>query len=582
MTDPTTFDTGKRRVGSPLTPDWRKRARSCLEEPLSLPQDDFPAPPVLDNLADALRRANSNLEFTNNQVQLLTEQKRELELQLKKTKQLLKKAQSEGQKHQESARNPKKTPENCPHCTETNSQLELIKELVFKLIQVINDDQELSEKDSNLLQSIGVEIPVKNPNPDPKQETLVDLTPFLTSLESIKRDHCGVRSEIVDLQKYFTNQIHSINSQFNTFPSICQSFMTSLGSENERLCRLLSIEQERRRLVHDELQTLKGSIRVLARVRPVLTNPNPNPKIGVKVEDGSIIVAAPKKTHRSNQDEVSYKQFSFERVVSGQEPQQTVFDEVTPMLRSFVDGFNSAVCCYGQSGSGKTFTVLGNEKQIGIVQYAFDFIFEYQKEQQKSQEINISVLEIYNEDVFDLLSLPSRKQVYVQAGKNDKVVINGLSTHKVTNSAEGLELVSKAISYRKSASTGLNTQSSRSHCLFIFELPNGTKLLIGDLGGSESLSKSNTDKVGKREGSCINKSLSSLGDVLHAARNESGHIPYRNSKLTFVLSEYIRGSAKLLMILTVSPFSSNLTETLHTLSFGERMSLVRFKKKIKG
>jgi hypothetical protein len=345
--------------------------------------------------------------------------------------------------------------------------------------------------------------------------------------------------------------------------------------------RFLAERVERRRL-HEELQTLRGNIRVVCRVRPCLENKNKPLAVSFPME-AAIRVAA---------SERRISEFEFSSVLEPHSSQQEVFDEVWPALRSCLDGHNVCIFAYGQTGSGKTHTVIGAEDNLGIAPRALRALFDVARKEDTTsgnkRKFSVSMLEIYMDSVRDLLS--------TTPGSNSLEVL-GLGPLTPDHIAAGVERVPgrnwlpvpcaddamaalvQGCAARTTASTALNATSSRSHVILTLKLQdecsNSTSMLsLVDLAGSERVARSEAEGLQLKEAQAINKSLSALGDVVAALQAGSAHVPYRNSKLTCLLQDSLGGSSKMLLMCCVAPELESAGETLSTLNFAQRAALV--------
>ncbi|XP_063297850.1 kinesin-like protein KIF25 [Pelobates fuscus] len=356
---------------------------------------------------------------------------------------------------------------------------------------------------------------------------------------------------------------------------------------------------------------LKGNIRVHCRIRPLLpfdkqNIANPHDRHGNLSE---VIFAADDETLLLKSCRTGYpineKIYNFERVFHPSESQNSVFQDVSPLITSVLDGYNVCIMAYGQTGSGKTYTMMGphweNETSIlnssnqalGIIPRAAEELFRLiQEKQQKSHFVKVSITEVYNNEVFDLLAQDGSGVLGVKCDvittKDGKTEVPSLTHEGVRNATDVLDLVKKGLQLRVKHSTLVHDHSSRSHLVVTLTItahcshsmgmagsvksqkPLKTKLQLVDLAGSECVGMSGVKGAALRETSFINRSLSALSDVLGALSEHCSHIPYRNSRLTHLLQDSIGGDAKLLLILCVSPCQKFTAESLQTLGFGTR------------
>ena len=344
----------------------------------------------------------------------------------------------------------------------------------------------------------------------------------------------------------------------------------------------LVVAENTRRQLHNQLQELKGNIRIFTRVRP---GEEPVMLLG---SDGEVDLCLNDAEHS----------FKFDRAFTPQHTQEDVFAEVSQFVQSAVDGYNVSLFAYGQTGSGKTHTMFGTGPDVGIIPRSMDQILvavAQQQEQGWSFELNASFIEIYLETVRDLLCCEKDRE-----GKQYRIVAAAHGRHVVTDAVEmpvaSREDLDKVIDIANSnktvAKTDMNARSSRSHTVFTLRICgskttnnrtqeiNGTLHLV-DLAGSERLDKSNAIGVQLKEAQAINKSLSALSDVFVALSKKSTHVPYRNSKLTFLLQPCLSGDGKALVIANLAPEASSAHESLCTLRFASMVSSCELGKAVK-
>ncbi|XP_076670153.1 kinesin-like protein Klp61F [Andrena cerasifolii] len=333
-------------------------------------------------------------------------------------------------------------------------------------------------------------------------------------------------------------------------------------------------------------------IQVFLRVRP-LNN------IEIKRKSRSVIETLNDKEvilHERQQDKVS-KKFKFDSVFGPSSKQIDVYNAVvSPLLEQVLDGYNCTVFAYGQTGTGKTFTMEGinndptlhwqSDSSAGMIPRSLSHLFDkLQLIESQEYTVRVSFLELYNEELFDLLSINgdgSKIRLYEDASKKGAIVIHGLEEVTIHNKSEVSKLLEKGSERRQTAATLLNAHSSRSHTLFSItvhmkentiegeEVLKTGKLNLVDLAGSENVGRSGAIDKRAREAGNVNQSLLALGRVITALVERAPHIPYRESKLTRLLQESLGGRTKTSIIATVSPGSINLEETLSTLDYAHR------------
>lgn len=356
----------------------------------------------------------------------------------------------------------------------------------------------------------------------------------------------------------------------------------SLECEFKDLKEKFVEEAKERKDLYNKLIELKGNIRVFCRCRPLNAGEiAEGASMAVDFEsakDGELLV----RGHVS-----SKKVFKFDSVFSPEEDQENVFEKTAPFATSVLDGYNVCIFAYGQTGTGKTFTMEGTDGARGVNYKTLEELFRIIKERQSlfRYKITVSVLEVYNEQIHDLLLTRSQpvattKRLEVRQVAEGVHHVPGLVEAQVTNMDEAWDVLQTGSKARVVGSTNANEHSSRSHCIHCVmvrgeNLVNGectkSKLWLIDLAGSERVAK--TDAQGERlkEAQNINKSLSALGDVISALATKSQHIPFRNSKLTHFLQDSLSGDSKTLMFVQISPNENDVGETLCSLNFASRV-----------
>lgn len=282
-----------------------------------------------------------------------------------------------------------------------------------------------------------------------------------------------------------------------------------------------------------------------------------------------------------NQEDNNPKTFQFNSAYPPDITQQFIYDDCArPIVDAVLEGFNGTIFAYGQTGTGKTYTMEGDissEEDKGITLHAFDHIFAYiSSVKDREFLVRASYLQIYMENVFDLLGDPSKK-LHVRNIDNDVAVV-GLSTHIVKSPQEIMDVLVAGRKNRVVAATSMNSGSSRSHSVFSIIIEQhsedrGTrmgKLHLVDLAGSERLSKTEASGLTAKQGAKINQSLLELGNVISALVTNKTHISYRNSKLTQILQDSLGGNSKTCMCATIGPSSYSYEETNSTLLYATR------------
>ncbi|KAF8365135.1 hypothetical protein HHK36_032878 [Tetracentron sinense] len=373
------------------------------------------------------------------------------------------------------------------------------------------------------------------------------------ALRELKVHSESFKLEILETQRGYSEEFSHLGSKLKGLADAAENYHMVLA-ENRRL--------------YNEVQDLKGNIRVYVRIRPFLPGQNKKQTtIEYIGENGELVVVNPSK-----QGKDSHRLFKFNKVFGPSATQEEVFLDTQPLIRSVLDGFNVCIFAYGQTGSGKTYTMTGpnasSKQDWGVNYRALNDLFHISQNRRSSfiYEVGVQMVEIYNEQVRDLLSSDA---------------VPDASMHPVKSTTNVLELMKIGLMNRAVGATALNERSSRSHSVLTVHV-RGTdmetsaalrgSLHLVDLAGSERVDRSEATGDRLKEAQHINKSLSALGDVIFALAQKSSHVPYRNSKLTQVLQSSLGGQAKTLMFVQLNPDVDSHSETLSTLKFAERVS----------
>ncbi|KAL0216670.1 hypothetical protein P9112_008854 [Eukaryota sp. TZLM1-RC] len=343
-------------------------------------------------------------------------------------------------------------------------------------------------------------------------------------------------------------------------------------------------------------------ISVALRIRP----PLPTEKLPLRVtsKDSSTVLLRQPGNPPRFRDIV--EQYSFEAVFddskfpSSATAQEEVFQFVSPLIDSVINGYNSTILAYGATSAGKTYS-MGTSKDTcsscpycssaspstssctcGVLCRAVSSLFS--KLDSLPHTVSCSLVEVYNDDVNDLLQPKGMESLTIRQDREGNVV-NGAVSTTVSSASSCLELITNAMEHRATASTALNDKSSRSHVVVTLAVTvNGTpatnaKLSIVDLAGSERVTRSKASGQRLREATAINAGLLALGNVVSALSsrnsNPSTHVPYRSARLTRLLQDAIGGTAKAVVIVCVGPSDCCVGESKRSLLFGNRLRTVR-------
>ena len=351
-------------------------------------------------------------------------------------------------------------------------------------------------------------------------------------------------------------------------------------------------EATQRRQLHNKLQDMVGSLRVSCRVRPITSaerNAGAEEVVEVKrAKTGEIVSVLHQAAGESAATE---RRFDFTHIYGQNSRQEDIFQDTEPLMTSVLDGYNVCIFAYGQSGTGKTYTMEGTSKEPGLAPRAMSRLFQVMDERSDSgnfeHECFLSMVEIYNENIRDLLADPSednsKKRYDIQRDPALGMYVRDLVTAQVSSAGGAQELITEGHTHRSVGVTNLNEQSSRSHMLLTLTVLTTNvrsgqrhvgKLSLCDLAGSERLSKIDTKGAALKETQAINKSLSALGSVLNALARNEAHVPYRDSKLTYLLQDSLGGNAKTLMLVACGPTKESSAETVSSLQFASRAKAV--------
>ncbi|XP_061348692.1 kinesin-like protein KIN-14J [Gastrolobium bilobum] len=380
----------------------------------------------------------------------------------------------------------------------------------------------------------------------------------------------SVKNEVIKTKRSYLEEFKYFGTKLKGLAEAAENYHVVLA-ENRKL--------------YNEVQDLKGNIRVYCRIRPFLQGQSQNhTTIEFVGDDGELVISNPLK-----QGKESRKLFKFNKVFGQASSQEEVFMDTQPLIRSVLDGYNVCIFAYGQTGSGKTYTMSGPSQSTksdwGVNYRALHDLFHFSQSRRSSivYEVGVQMVEIYNEQVRDLLSSngPQKRLGIWNTAQPNGLAVPDASMYSVTSMTDVLDLMNTGLMNRATSATALNERSSRSHSVLSVHV-RGTDLKANtmlrgclhlvDLAGSERVDRSEATGDRLKEAQHINKSLSALGDVIFALAQKSPHVPYRNSKLTQLLQSSLGGQAKTLMFVQLNPDVASYSETISTLKFAERVS----------
>ncbi|KAK7341752.1 hypothetical protein VNO80_24691 [Phaseolus coccineus] len=359
---------------------------------------------------------------------------------------------------------------------------------------------------------------------------------------------------------------------------------------------------------HSKFDKDKGvNVQVLVRCRPLSEDEaRLNTPIVISCNEGRREVSAVQNIANKQID----RTFAFDKVFGPNSKQKELYEQaVSPIVNEVLEGYNCTIFAYGQTGTGKTYTMEGGARKkngefpsdAGVIPRAVKQIFDILEAQNAEYSMKVTFLELYNEEITDLLAPEetlkfvddkSKKPIALMEDGKGGVFVRGLEEEVVCTANEIYKILEKGSAKRRTAETLLNKQSSRSHSIFSITIhikectPEGEemikcgKLNLVDLAGSENISRSGAREGRAREAGEINKSLLTLGRVINALVEHSGHVPYRDSKLTRLLRDSLGGKTKTCIVATISPSIHCLDETLSTLDYAHRAKNIKNKPEI--
>uniref|UniRef100_A0ACD6ADS5 Uncharacterized protein n=1 Tax=Avena sativa TaxID=4498 RepID=A0ACD6ADS5_AVESA len=386
----------------------------------------------------------------------------------------------------------------------------------------------------------------------------------IQNIQDLRLSSVSIRHEILNCQKIWSEELNGLGQSLKVLTSAAEKYHATL-EENRKL--------------FNEVQELKGNIRVYCRIRPFRPNEDHKSSTTEFIGDnGELVLANPTKIGKEGS-----KLFKFNKVLGPMASQDEVFKDIQPLIRSVLDGYNVCIFAYGQTGSGKTYTMTGpesaTEEELGVNFRALNDLFLISRSRGDTimYDVSVQMIEIYNEQIRDLLGMDG----ILNASHPNGLAVPDATIHPVNSTSDVIELMRTGLGNRAVGATALNERSSRSHSVVTVHIQ-GVDLKTGatlrgalhlvDLAGSERVDRSAVTGDRLKEAQHINKSLSALGDVIFSLSQKTSHVPYRNSKLTQVLQSSLGGHAKTLMFVQINPDVSSYAESLSTLRFAERVS----------
>ncbi|XP_044032337.1 kinesin-1 heavy chain-like [Siniperca chuatsi] len=287
--------------------------------------------------------------------------------------------------------------------------------------------------------------------------------------------------------------------------------------------------------------------------------------------------------------QIAGKPYYFDRVFQSNTTQEQFYNAVAQkIVRDVLEGYNGTIFAYGQTSSGKTHTMEGklhDADMMGVIPRLVQDIFNYIYSMDENLEfhIKVSYFEIYLDKIRDLLDV-TKTNLSVHEDKNRVPYVKGCTERFVCSPEEVMDTIDEGKNNRHVAVTNMNEHSSRSHSIFLINIKQENtqteqkltgKLYLVDLAGSEKVGKTGAEGTVLDEAKMINKSLSSLGNVISALAEGSSYVPYRDSKMTRILQDSLGGNCRTTMVICCSPSSFNDAETRSTLLFGQRAKTIK-------
>jgi len=498
----------------------------------------------------------------------------------------------------------------------------------------VNTIKELTEENGLLKRNIKVEeeklkneeeklkneiLKLKNVHANEIQSAKDAVTSAKQRVEMLESALCEERSVKTQLQESLEEMKESNLIQLKSIQELQERHQhlqeeleleRDLITYNKRLFEDLGREQAIRKKLHNDMEELKGKIRVYVRVRPLSSTETETRCKDCIFQEGACAVQI-----RGVGFPESLKTYEFDKVYCGRDEfgQEEVFKDTKNMVLSVIDAYNVCIFAYGQTGSGKTYTMIGGadiaesvqpdgtfDLSAGILPRAVMELFRLLEERsaQMTATVEVQMLQLYKDKLEDMLGASATGSAKVRrrgSGKEEPTVnlkivlaehspsglveVEGSEKIIATSASEVMQIVASGSSRRSTASTQMNAESSRSHliCVLVVKMENRRtkavtvgKLTMVDLAGSERVSKSGATGEVMKEAQSINKSLSALGGVINAVSTGNNHIPYRDHALTMLMSDSIGGNAKTLMFVNCSPADYNNVESNNSLTFAAR------------
>lgn len=478
-----------------------------------------------------------------------------------------------------------KAPCSCVEYSESDMHIEKIEELEDYILElkerIVNLEKEKQEaNNSGVKMNKGSERTYNShlKSLEDKVDGVVELFRHKSAiLEDVGRKACdsvkALKRDLLSCKESMCLKDQELFAM-RTFVESCKADLGRIPGLEDEIKKKLCAEKKLR----NEILDLKGAIRVFCRIRPLLTDDEQACKLNSTLE--MMKITGP--TGSTTKD----LSFRCDRIFGPFDNQECVFDEVAPLIHSGMDGYKICIFAYGQTGSGKTYTMEGEGASKGVIHRSINEIFgiaEKMRDEGWIFQFCANIVEVYNENIRSLLSESGNRIEIRYLG--DEVVMNNCVDHYVSDKNSLIDLFEVAKKNRSIGATMSNEKSSRSHLVLtlkikmenisIKETREGIFNFV-DLAGSERLNFSKAEGERLKETQNINKSLSALGNVITAMARKEQHVPFRDSKLTFLLKEYLQGNARILMFINIAIEKKHYNETLCSLRFASKVSECKF------
>ncbi|OWZ21143.1 Kinesin [Phytophthora megakarya] len=567
-----------------------------------------------DDLAENERQLKNRLELENESVEELKEQVENLTRTLEESK------QERNELERKLQFDKGEISQNRKEVDELNS---LNSDLQKQLDEATKRTSELER--ASAVSTASTVSSVTDKEVAESKRLMMEIQTMRTSLNSLSAENArlrnqeGMSSSVVPAKRVSADVL-----QVNFTPEqLARKYLSertrnaSLLSRLQTVCGNIQVFCRVRPIINEELEKSWGSklaVNVVNQSDMAAMDIRPD-RVFSSDSDGKIVSNGNMEALASSS---SWKVFTFDRILGPEETQNDVFREVEPIAQSVVDGFKACIFAYGQTGSGKTYTMEGTPSDPGLNYRIISHLFQsvqlrgaiYTPEPEDNEDeddemnglhaatesslyhVQVGVLEIYNDSLRDLINTANPKSLEIRHDSaTGDICVPDLTMATVSSPQQTIDVLRNAQTNRVTGKTNSNMHSSRSHSIVIVQISKRRpeneadkdpaefeaeeegcgKLYLVDLAGSERVKKSNVSGDMLKEAAHINKSLSALADVMEALDKKMAHVPYRNSKLTYLLQDVLNSSCKTVMIVNVGPTIENASETFRSLQLAERV-----------